>query len=61
MHHQAVRHARDVTALAADLGFAEGDRVTLVRDVALDRAVRLLVLEEDDWVGIVCSNIPLAS
>ena len=52
MEHQAVGNHREVLAGPLHVGHADGNLVRLVGDLALDEAVRLLVLEEQHGVGI---------
>jgi hypothetical protein len=51
--HEPVGHTRQVGALAPDLGLTELDGVALVRNLALDQPVRLLVLEVEDGVLVL--------
>ena len=52
VRHQPVGDDRDLRARVGDLGLAERDRVVGVGDVAADRAVHLLVLEEQHRVVV---------
>ena len=51
--HRAPRDDGDVVALAVDARLPERDRVALVRHLALDPAVQVLVLEVEDRVRVL--------
>src|SRR5207302_613122 len=53
VEHEAVGDDREGVALPLDLGLADRDVVVLVRDLARDHAVTLLVLEVEDRVRVV--------
>ena len=53
MQHEPVGDDREGVALPLDLGLPDRDVVVLVRDLARDHAVALLVLEVEDRVRVV--------
>ena len=53
VHHRAPGDDDRVVAGPVDVGVAERDRVPLLRHLALDAAVQVLVLEEEDGVRIL--------